>query len=64
LRQQRSKHRRLLKNNPLLRCPHPSSFNVRSQYASLLRTSDALHPAIFEQPDKEPGGKKTGYSQE
>ncbi|MCX5833714.1 MAG: hypothetical protein NTV99_04245, partial [Deltaproteobacteria bacterium] len=54
LRPQRSKHRRLLKNDPLLRCPCPSSFNVRSQYASLLRTSGALHPALFEQPVKEP----------
>jgi len=50
----RENPRRLLKNDPLLHCPRPSSFNVQSQYASLLGPSGALHPAIFEQPFGEP----------
>ena len=37
-------------NAHLRRFPRPSSVNVRTKYASLLRTSGALHLSIFEQP--------------
>ena len=43
---------RLLKNTHLRRYPHPSSLRRTSKYASLLRISEALHLAIFEQPMK------------
>jgi hypothetical protein len=43
---------RLLKNTHLRRCPHPSSLQRTSKYASLFRISGALHPGIFEQPDR------------
>jgi hypothetical protein len=43
---------RLLKNDHLLRFPHPSSLRRTSKYASLLRISGALHLGIFEQPDE------------
>jgi len=39
-----------LKNAHLLRCPRPSSLNVRQKYASLLGMSGALPLGIFEQP--------------
>ncbi len=41
---------RSLKNAHLLRSPRPSSLRRTGLYASLLRTSGALHPGIFEQP--------------
>jgi hypothetical protein len=43
---------RLLKNGHLLRFPHPSSLQRTAKYASLLRISEALHLALFEQPGK------------
>jgi hypothetical protein len=43
---------RLLKNAHLLRSPHPSSLQRTFKYASLLRTSAALHLGIFDQPEK------------
>jgi hypothetical protein len=42
---------RLLKNGHLLRFPHPSSLRRTAKYASLLRISEALHLALFEQPE-------------
>jgi hypothetical protein len=36
--------------HPAAAFPHPSSLRRTGQYASLLRTSEALHPGIFEQP--------------
>ena len=44
---------RLLKNGHLLRYPHPSSLQRTAEYASLLRISEALHLALFEQPGKD-----------
>ncbi|HUL20560.1 MAG TPA: hypothetical protein VLZ10_03840 [Thermodesulfobacteriota bacterium] len=44
---------RLLKNGHLVRYPHPSSLQRTAEYASLLRISEALHLAIFEQPGKD-----------
>jgi hypothetical protein len=44
---------RLLKNDHLLRFPHPSSLRRTAKYASLLRISGALHLALFEQPGKD-----------
>jgi len=41
---------RLLKNAHLRRFPYPSSLRRTLKYASLLRTSGALHLGIFEQP--------------
>ena len=38
------------KKDRLLRFPHPSSLRRTLQYASVLGTSGALHPAIFELP--------------
>jgi hypothetical protein len=38
------------KTTHLLRCPRPSSLNVRPKYASLLGTSGALHLGTFDQP--------------
>jgi hypothetical protein len=35
----------------LRRCPHPSSLNVRTKYASLLGMSGALHLNPFDQPE-------------
>jgi hypothetical protein len=43
-------YNRLLKNPHLLRFPCPSSLRRTPKYASLLRTSGALHLGIFEQP--------------
>jgi hypothetical protein len=43
----------LLKNGHLLRFPHPSSLRRTTKYASLFRISGALHPALFEQPEKD-----------
>jgi hypothetical protein len=43
----------LLKNGHLLRFPHPSSLRRTAKYASFLRISGALHPTIFEQPEKD-----------
>jgi hypothetical protein len=43
----------LLKNGHLLRFPHPSSLQRTAKYASLLRISEALHLALFEQPAKD-----------
>src|SRR3990172_9570347 len=43
---------RLLKNAHLRRCPHPSSLQRTTKYASLLRISGALHLGIFERPAK------------
>jgi hypothetical protein len=43
----------LLKNNHLLRFPHPSSLQRTAKYASLLRISGALYLALFEQPGKD-----------
>ena len=43
---------RMLKNAHLRRCPHPSSLRRTFKYASLLRSSGALHLAIFEHPAK------------
>jgi len=43
---------RLLKNAHLRRCPRPSSLQRTSKYASLLRISGALHPGIFDQPER------------
>jgi hypothetical protein len=40
----------LLKNDHLLRCPHPSALRRTGLYASLLRISGALYLAVFEQP--------------
>jgi hypothetical protein len=40
----------LLKNDHLLRFPHPSSLRRTGKYASLLRISEALYLALFEQP--------------
>jgi hypothetical protein len=40
-----------VKKTHLRRFPRPSSVDVR-QYASLLRTSDALHLALFDQPEE------------
>ncbi len=45
-------YNRLLKDAHLLRSPHFSSLRRTSKYVSLLRISGALHPGIFEQPDK------------
>jgi hypothetical protein len=45
--------RRFLKNDHLLRFPHPSSLRRTIKYASLLRISGALHLALFEQPEKD-----------
>jgi hypothetical protein len=42
----------MLKNAHLLRFPHPSSLQRTYKYASLLRTSGALHLGIFEHPGK------------
>jgi hypothetical protein len=42
----------LLKNGHLLRFPHPSSLRRTAKYASLLRISEALHLAIFDQLEK------------
>jgi hypothetical protein len=44
---------KLLKNDHLLRFPHPSSLQRTAKYASLLRVSGALHLALFEQPGKD-----------
>jgi len=44
---------RLLKKGYLQRCPHPSSLRRTAKYASRLRTSGALHLALFEQPAKD-----------
>jgi len=44
----------MLKNAHLLRSPYPSSLQRTSKYASLLRTSGALHLGIFEHPQKKP----------
>jgi hypothetical protein len=38
------------KKDRLLRFPHPSSLLRTLRYASVLGTSGALHPAIFELP--------------
>ncbi len=43
-------YKRLLKSAHLLRFPCPSSLRRTPKYASLLRTSGALHLGIFEQP--------------
>ena len=42
----------MLENACLLRCPHSSSLQRTSRYASLLRISEALHPSVFEHPHK------------
>jgi hypothetical protein len=44
---------KLLKNDHLLRFPHPSSLQRTTKYASLLRISGALHLTLFEQPGKD-----------
>jgi hypothetical protein len=44
---------RLMKNIHLRRYPRPSSLRRTSMYASLLRTSDALHLHIFDQLAKD-----------
>jgi hypothetical protein len=43
----------LLKNDHLLRFPHPSSLRRTVKYPSLLRILGALHLALFEQPAKD-----------
>ena len=43
---------RLAKNAHLRRSPRPSSLQRTCQYASLLRTSGALHLGIFDQTEK------------
>jgi hypothetical protein len=45
-------YNRLLENTHLLRFPRPSSLRRTAEYASLLRTSGALHLGIFEQPER------------
>jgi Leu/Phe-tRNA-protein transferase len=45
---------RRVKNAHLRRFPRPSSVNVRAKYASLLRTSGALHLGIFDSPGTGP----------
>jgi hypothetical protein len=47
-----NEHLRLLKNDHLLRFPHPSSLRRTLKYASFLRISRALHLGIFEQPEQ------------
>src|SRR4030042_4772210 len=47
-----SKLNRLVKNAHLRRFPYPSSLQRTFKYASLLRISGALHPGIFDQPEK------------
>ena len=42
------------RNAHLRRFPRPSSVNVRAKYASLLRTSGALHLGIFDPPGTGP----------
>jgi hypothetical protein len=42
----------MLENAYLLRSPHSSSLQRTFKYASLLKISEALHPGIFEHPDK------------
>jgi hypothetical protein len=41
-----------MKNVHLRRCPHPSSLQRTSTYASFLRISGALHLGTFDQPEK------------
>ena len=41
-----------MKNTHLLRYAHPSSLQRTHMYASFLGISRALHPAVFEQPEK------------
>jgi hypothetical protein len=43
----------MLKNAHLLRFPRRSSLRRTYKYASLLRTSGALHLGIFEHPKKQ-----------
>jgi hypothetical protein len=43
---------RLLKSARQRRSPHPSSLRRTFKYPSLLGISGALHPGIFDQPEK------------
>ena len=43
-------YNRLLENTHLLRFTRPSSLRRTAEYASLLRTSGALHLGVFQQP--------------
>jgi len=53
-------YNRLLENTHLLRFTRPSSLRRTAEYASLLRTSGALHLGIFEQPERRYQSDETG----